>query len=496
MLVSGPVGPQEKQGIWVISVIGVSLHKLRDDADGASISPDNSQIAYVDANTGDLWVMSADGSQAHSIVKHEPGYLLFDPMWFPNGRRILYAKVRPEGAQPTVIFESRKIDGSDPVVLLSDPDATSMTWAQPGRLIVNATEPPPNQAESNLWEIRYDPQSGEPKGALRRLTDWPGFGFYDIRATADAKTLLFLNAHLRSAVLVAELSEGGMAMAEPQRLTFNERYNWPTGWSADRKSVLFYSDVNGSFDIYEQGLNERSADDLVSSRNDEWAPQLGPDGKWIVYMSWPRPTKAERNPAGKLMRTPVSGGPEEFIADVPGHDFAGSPQGGFPNFRCPVHGGDCILAEDDGGKGIAFTAFDPAKGLGARITKFSGAPYYLNWDLSPDGSRIAVSTFGYKTGDIDVIPTKSGRPQKFSVLPWNELGAVAWTADGKGLFLSSGSSRGSSIIRYDLGGQPKLLWKSGWDINQLTASPDGRYLALGPQITDANAWIISKFPAR
>jgi len=32
LLVSGPVGPQEKQGIWIISVIGATLRKLRDDA--------------------------------------------------------------------------------------------------------------------------------------------------------------------------------------------------------------------------------------------------------------------------------------------------------------------------------------------------------------------------------------------------------------------------------------------------------------------------------
>jgi Tol biopolymer transport system component len=64
--VSGPVGPQEKHGIWVISIIGVSLHKLRDDARDAAISPDGSQIAFADANTRDLWVMNSDGSQARS----------------------------------------------------------------------------------------------------------------------------------------------------------------------------------------------------------------------------------------------------------------------------------------------------------------------------------------------------------------------------------------------------------------------------------------------
>ncbi|HTU34563.1 MAG TPA: hypothetical protein VMF66_12245 [Candidatus Acidoferrum sp.] len=439
--------------------------------------------------------MNSDGSQAHRFIKSEPGYILTQPMWFPNGRRILYVKFHQGGGRTSVIAESRKLDGSDPVVLLSDPDATSLSWGQPGRLIVSAIEPPPNQGDSNLWDLRYNLEAGKSEGNLRRLTNWQGFGFSDIHATADGKLLLFSNLHLRSAVLVGALKNGGSSMEKPQSLTLNERDNWPTGWSSESNSVLFYSDVSGAFDVYKQEINEHSAIDLVSNLNDKWAPQLSPDGNWIVYMSWPKPTAAAPNPPGKLMRTPVSGGPEEFIADIPDHDFVGSTQGGFPSFRCPLHRGDCVLAEDDAGKGIAFTAFDPVKGLGSQVTKVAGYPPFLSWDLAPDGSRIAVSSFDYKTADIQIISTSSGSAQKFSVLPWNELIAVAWTADGRGLFLSSDSSRGSSILRYDLKGQPRLLWKTGWDIQQLTPSPDGHYLALGPQVYDENAWIIPNFPA-
>jgi len=81
-------------------------------------------------------------------------------------------------------------------------------------------------------------------------------------------------------------------------------------------------------------------------------------------------------------------------------------------------------------------------------------------------------------------------------MPWNEQVAIAWSADGKGLFLASNSSRGTSVLRLTLGSPPKPLWKTVWDVYQLTPSPDGRYLALGPDIADANAWIIPEFPAR
>jgi len=50
LLVSGPVA-QEKPSIWLISVIGATLKKLRDSARDASLSPDGSQIVFTDAIT-------------------------------------------------------------------------------------------------------------------------------------------------------------------------------------------------------------------------------------------------------------------------------------------------------------------------------------------------------------------------------------------------------------------------------------------------------------
>ena len=38
-------------------------------------------------------------------------------------------------------------------------------------------ERPPNQYDSNLWELRFDEETGKPKGTPRRLTDWTGFYF-------------------------------------------------------------------------------------------------------------------------------------------------------------------------------------------------------------------------------------------------------------------------------------------------------------------------------
>jgi Tol biopolymer transport system component len=499
--VSGPVA-QEKQGIWVISVIGATLKKLRDDAHDASLSTDGSQIVFRDAITQDMWLMDADGGHARLLVKHDPGYHLFYPTWFANGKRIVYGKYRVANGQATVELESRDLQGGAPTLLLSSPRLSAFAWGQKGRLIYAVREPPPNHADSNLWELRYDERTGAPKGSPRRLTDWTGFFFDDPELTADGSRFVFLNRRGQSDVYLGQLADNGNELKTPQRLTLDDRIDWPGGWSLDGKTVFFYSDRNGTFDIFRQGISGRNAEPVVTGSEEKWAPQISPDGKWVLYMQWPKTAEGAPVPTGKLMRSSLAGGPSEAVMDIKGKPwitYGSEPTdtvGGYPSFRCPLHASaTCVVAEADD-KQIVFTAFDPVQGRKEELAKVPADSDLTRWDLSPEGSRVALAFFDYKAGDLQIIPLAGGAPQKLSAMPWTELVAVAWAADGRSLFLASYSSRGTSIVHMDFIGGSKLLFKPSWDIFSLAPSPDGNYLAFGPIVTNANAWTIASFPRK
>jgi Tol biopolymer transport system component len=500
LLVSGPVA-QEKQAIWVISVIGATLKKLRDDAYDASLSRDGSQIVFRDSVSRTIWMMNADGGQARLLLKPADGDHFFTPTWFPNGKRILYGKYRISNGETLVALESRDQSGGDPVPLLANSNLTDFCLAQPGRLIYSLREPAPNQYDTNLWQQRFDPSTGKPEGAPRRLTDWTGFYFGNPSFTADGARLVFLNGRAQSDVYIAELANGGTELKSPQRMTLDDRVDWPGGWSADSKTLFLYSDRNGSFDIYKQGAADRSAETVVSGPEAKWAPQASPDGKWVLYLQWPRPVDGAAAAAGKLMRMPLGGGPAETVLDIKGHPgigASGDPTNsvaGYPSFRCTTRGG-CVLAEADE-KQVVFTAFDPVEGRKAQLAKVPGDPDFINWDLSPDGSRVALTFFDYKAADMQVVSLNGGAVQKISAMPWTELVAVAWAADGKSLFLASYSSRGTSMARMDLTGHSKLLFKQpGLDIFSMVPSPDGHSLAFGPVSNNGNAWTIAAFPGK
>ena len=68
-------------------------------------------------------------------------------------------------------------EGADPVILLSNPRLSDQSCGQDGRLIYSLREPPPNQYDSNLWQLRFDPATRQTERNSRRLTDWTGFFF-------------------------------------------------------------------------------------------------------------------------------------------------------------------------------------------------------------------------------------------------------------------------------------------------------------------------------
>ena len=68
---------------------------------------------------------------------------------------------------------------------------------------------------------------------------------------------------------------------------------------------------------------------------------------------------------------------------------------------------------------------------------------------------------------------------------------VRWTADGKGLFVSSPLKRGSVLLHVDLQGHAHVLWKhEGSPVTHGIPSPDGRHLAFEGWTLNSNIWMM------
>ena len=494
------LGDAEGWSIQTLSTLGGPPRKLREAAWANSVSPDGSLIAFTTAEVGtlplsELWVMGPRGEDARRIATAKASSHFAEAVWAPDGRRIA---TRSFGGRCAI--ETRDLKGG-PTTVVSDPELCrgyeSLWWLSDGRLIYSQPEPPPNQSDDNLWEIRVDPRTGAPAGRPQRITNWVVSHSWGLSATSDGKRLAFLKGNPQSDVYVGELEAKGTRLKTPRRLTLDERQDFPGAWTPDSKAVLFDSDRTGSFNIFKQALDQDSAEALTTGSESKSTPRLSPEGSWILYSVLAPGKKISASALRRLMRMPVGGAPSQVVLEARGID----------DYHCARAPATlCVLGERSAdGKELLLTTFDPVRGRGHEVGKIGArmGPGTVSWDLSPDASRIAFTEFDRREARIHflsltgetipdlVVPGWHGFMLKVLTAP---VAALAWAPDGNGMFVTSLSAIATTILYIDLQGHAYPLWEQQGSLaSWCVPSPDGRYLAITKTDWDSNVWMLENF---
>jgi Tol biopolymer transport system component len=474
--------------IWIVSLLGGPPRKLRDEAYADSISPDGSTIAF-QTNPGrfgdrEIWLMDTSGEHAHKLYDTDENSAIVELNWSPDGQRALYRKIDEAGQR---LF-TRDLKGGPPVAILSPSQAQGLNdflWLPDGRVIYAIQEPEPDEHTCNYWQIRIDPRSGEPIEKPRRMTNWAGFCVGDTSVTSDSRRLAFEEWRPHNSVYVAELQANGTRITTPTRFTLDEGWNNPLGWTVDSKSVLFFSDRDGTKGLFKQSLGKETAERISNAKEDGYvlSASVSPEGSWVFYRSNPE----EHGPPApsKLMRVPITGGSPQLVLTA---NLEGGP-------RCAKSPATlCAIAErSPDRKQLVFEAFDPVNGRGRELAELkTDATADYRWDLSSDGTRISL--LKNKEGRIQILSLNGGPPQEISVKGWNSLTSAVWATDGKGLFVSSRKGQWPVLLSVDLQGNARVLWEHAGSVETYgVPSPDGRHLAMQRWIVDGNMWMMENF---
>ncbi len=122
-------------------------------------------------------------------------------------------------------------------------------------------------------------------------------------------------------------------------------------------------------------------------------------------------------------------------------------------------------------------------------------PPFTNWDISPDGTRIAVV---HNDDRIRIFELSSGEESVISKEGWSLGEFVTWSADGEGVYLDGGTTTASrfrrGLLYVSLNEDVTLLRQTlhDWHVQPVT-SPDGRHLAFASMFFSGNAWMIEDF---
>ena len=303
------------------------------------------------------------------------------------------------------------------------------------------------------------------------------------------RRLAFLNVTSQDEVYVGKLKGDGEQMESPRRLTWDERDNFPSDWTPDSRAILISSDRNGRLNIFRQGLEDRAAEPLVTSLSGECDPTVSPDGKWIFYFTLPSTRRQASADPVILRRAPLSGGPSQVVHS----------ENGFAYVHCARPPSNFCVVDQRVHHQLIFYAFDPTRGKGQELarTELSGSgvlsPY--DWDISRDGSQIALIDRFTGTNRIRVLSLTGGSSREVIVNGWGNLGFVTWSASGNGWFVGNVSPNEASLLYVDQHGRSSVLWQepvAAWGL-WAVPSRDGRYLAFPATTVSSNVWMIENF---
>jgi serine/threonine protein kinase len=471
------------ESIWTISILRGSSRLLRSEGIPQSVSREGSRIAFTIGH--EIWVMGPNGEGARRLLAADEDTFFMRVVWQPDGDRLAYLRVHvtsPDHWQNSI--ETRTLQDAQATTILSDPQGfvQDFCYLPNGKVVyskLRSFSDPQINSDSDLWEINSDRITGRPQGDPIRLTSWPRIDFHMLSATQDGSRLVFVESVSQSQIYVAELGAGGTRLkAEPRRLTHAEATYLPSGWTADSESVLFTSDVNGSWDVYKQRLDQEDPELLVSGSGYKTGVRLSSDGKWVLYAG----TETQASNIGpdtekQILRVPVTGGPPQVV---------GSSWVFWP-FRCSRIA--CVFGEPSSDrKQFLFFDFDPIKGKGRKLA--STTDRYPNFDVSPDGTLLAWPM----PDSIRFLSLKDGKTWDVKYKgPWFFL-HFDWAADGKGMFVGTHPGRGgASLLHIDLQGNVHPLWKTSYPDTWAAPSPDGRRVAILGGTQDRNVWMLENF---
>jgi len=471
--------------VWIVSLLGKTPQKLRDDADAFSISPDGSSIAF-GTNAGQLgdreiWLMDPRGQQARKLFEASENTSIGGFGWSRDGERAIYFQ---QGTS-TGELVSRDLRGGPAIPLVQFSDwgkLTDFLWLPDGRLIYGRREQ--DGLHCNFWELRIDSRSGQPVEKPRQLTNWAGFCAGETSVTSDGKRLAYQRWARQTTVNVADLEANGARISSARHLTLNEYVNAAETWTPDSNALVFRSLRDGSMKLFRQGINSDTEEPLVMGAEHVGGSAISPDGSWLFYSDCGEGENCQL-PTTPLMRIPIPGGTPQLVLRS---NTYGRP-------RCVFAPANlCVIAEQsEVGKPLIFTSFDAMNGRGAEIARFETEPDEgYHWGLSPDGTQIAILKFW--DDRIHIVSLSGRAPQEVTVKRWDRLAGVYWAADSNGWFTVSRSQAGTFLLYVDLQGEAHPLWElKGDTAGYGLPSPDGRHLAIVTTIRNNNVWLMENF---
>ncbi|HKD40726.1 MAG TPA: protein kinase [Myxococcaceae bacterium] len=513
LLASTWAANEDGDSLWKVSRKGVE--KLSDGPFVSNpviprVSPDGKAYAWID-DEGIFWKRFSERAN-HLVVPSAEGDVFKGVHWSPSGKRIAYLRIREARKTPQLFIETVDLSGSPPRVmmqnqgLLQDGGEPALGWSPDGRFVYGIAEPPPKPSGTSLWALQVDPDTGEIKSDPTLIGSWIGPIEGPLVTISKRRSLAFQRTFGKLDAYVAELSYGGKQLGPPRRQTHLGREERPTSWSADSKTLAFMSDESGSQQVYIQALDGSEPQMVTSGPSWHTWPKFTADNRLLF---WELPPALNDEPAqAELFNVGFSPGmtaigpglmqPLQFKGQRVRFKRNGRPPPRDAAFKCPSLEGDCIVSELIWNE-LRFSKLSSQGGVGRELMRIktdnSDTLAIIEWDVSPDGSRVAIPL---EQGRIRLLDTQEGKSTELRLDGYERCRVqfASWRVDGRALFATAlcPDEKQFKMFLVELAGLSQVIYEStnSW-IGNPTPSPDGKRVAFSLKHHEIDTWLLSSF---
>jgi Tol biopolymer transport system component len=490
-------------------------------------SPGGSQLAFAWFNEEEFWdlrVINADGS-GHRIVSRDPGVARMMPCgWSDSGEDVLVIRTRQDGTGQLALVSAS--GGGERIIKTFEGWSTPIRARHSPAAALAAYDRPVSKGDSAQDLFMIDSAPGQAAGREIPLVVHPADD-YLLGWAPDGRSLYFASDRSGDIdVWKIRVTPQGPA-GGPVRVMRNIGRAWPLGFASN--GSFYYGLQTGLTDVYTAGLDSgglrfnaapvaaaprfvganRSPDWSPGGQEIAWASQIIPFyGRFgvrvmiktlatgAVRVLAPAATMVEHfrwSPDGALFLS-TGLGPDGlaalFTIDATNGAVAVLRRGGSKEILCEPawHPGGAAVyfkARHGGTEPAPLIAFD----LAARAEK-QLLPAVYRYDVSPDGRRLAYSSFDSQSEYLRILPLAGGLPREVYRQPRGSgrIYSIAWTRDGRHLLFS----RRGELWRIPAAGgaAEKLDSPAVEGLREIRVHPGGRSLAFTGHTGRGEVWVV------
>ena len=258
-----------------------------------------------------------DGEEPRKIVAGHADDKFPILLWSPDGRRLAFQRRHFYQHHYVYRYETAELATGKVVVEAPNLEMSSATSLPDGRIMFLQWDNEDFTSSHGLYEMKTDLATGAIKGEPRKIATLAGDDtttMLGLSVTANGEQAIVLIRSSQNSVFVGDFDQSPPRISNVRRLTLDEQANYPHAWTADSRDVIFESNRRGNYDLFKQGIEQRTPEVVVATPMTEMLPQLAPDRHFVLYDARPRESEEPwhyRPGTSKLMRVPVEGGTPE-----------------------------------------------------------------------------------------------------------------------------------------------------------------------------------------